>query len=131
MGEAAEFGLRDGYTVPLITIEGRQGGVSFAGQRLELAPEHRGMLTLIASYAFGRALLVQDRLSGSDSYRFSPREVETLQWAAEGKTDWEIGELMGISERGVDSHLRALRGKLGAQNRAQAVAEGLRLKLIQ
>jgi len=130
MAEAAEVGLRDGYTVPLTTIEGELGGMSFVGSHLEIAPEHRGMLTLVASYAFGQALLV--RSQGSDRpVVLSPRERETLQWAAEGKTDWEIGEIMGISEHGVDSHLRCVRAKLGTRNRAQAVAEGLRRGLIQ
>jgi LuxR family transcriptional regulator, quorum-sensing system regulator BjaR1 len=130
MDEAAEFGLREGYTVPMITVEGEVGGMSFAGRRLAIAPEHRGMLTLVASYAFGAALLSQTR-SCERCPALSARERETLQWAAEGRTDWEIGELMRISEHGVDSHLRAVRAKLGARNRAQAVAAGLRLKLIQ
>ena len=28
----------------------------------------------------------------------SRREQETLQWAAEGKTEWEIGRILGLSE---------------------------------
>ncbi|MCJ2072943.1 LuxR family transcriptional regulator [Methylobacterium sp. J-030] len=129
MNEAAECGLRDGYTVPLTTIEGEAGGMSFAGAHLEIAPEHRGMLTLIASYAFGQALLVRGQPADMP-VRLSPRERETLQWAAEGKTDWEIGEIMGISEHGVDSHLRCVRAKLRTRNRAQSVAEGFRLGII-
>lgn len=130
MGEAAEFGLCEGFTVPLATIEGTQGGVTFAGRRLDSAPELRSVLTLVASYAFGYALLAQDR-SASPGVPLSPREREVLQWAAEGKTDWEIGEIMRISEHGVDSHLRGVRSKLKAANRAQAVAHGIRRGLIQ
>ncbi|MDP4003681.1 LuxR family transcriptional regulator [Methylobacterium sp. NEAU K] len=129
MNEAADFDLRDGYTVPLTTVEGEIGGMSFAGSRLELAPEHRGMLTLVASYAFGHALLLRGQPI-EKSAKLSPRERETLQWAAEGKTDWEIGEIMGISEHGVDSNLRCVRAKLRTRNRAQSVAEGFRLGLI-
>jgi LuxR family quorum sensing-dependent transcriptional regulator len=129
MNEAAEFNLRDGYTVPLTTVEGEFGGMSFTGSRLEIAPEHRGMLTLVASYAFGHALLVRGQPIET-SAKLSPRERETLQWAAEGKTDWEIGEIMGISEHGVDSHLRCVRTKLRTRNRAQSVAEGFRLGII-
>jgi LuxR family quorum sensing-dependent transcriptional regulator len=129
MNEAAEFGLSDGYTVPLTTVEGEMGGMSFAGRQLEIAPEHRGMLTLVASYAFGHGLLVRGQPT-EHSACLSPRERETLQWTAEGKTDWEIGEIMGISEHGVDSHLRGVRTKLRTRNRAQSVAEGFRLGLI-
>ncbi|MGH1571280.1 autoinducer binding domain-containing protein [Methylobacterium sp. P31] len=129
MSEAAEFNLCDGYTVPLTTIEGEAGGMSFAGSRLEIGPEHRGMLTLIANYAFGQALLVRGQPI-EKPVKLSPRERETLQWAAEGKTDWEIGEIMGISEHGVDSSLRCVRAKLRTRNRAQSVAEGFRLGII-
>jgi LuxR family quorum sensing-dependent transcriptional regulator len=53
-----------------------------------------------------------------------------LQWAAEGKGDWEIGEVMNISEHGADKHMRSVRVKLGAINRTQAVAEAIRRGLI-
>lgn len=129
MSEAAEIGLRQGYTVPLTTLEGAPGGMTFAGDRLEIDPAHRGMLTLLASYAFGQALLVRGHGPAGRGV-LSPRERETLQWTAEGKTDWEIGELMGISQHGADFHLRSARVKLGCVTRTQAVAEGLRRGLI-
>ncbi|MGB8900143.1 MAG: helix-turn-helix domain-containing protein [Methylocella sp.] len=53
-----------------------------------------------------------------------------MQWAAEGKNDWEIGEVMSISEHGADKHMRSVRAKLGAINRTQAVAEAIRRGLI-
>ncbi len=62
--------------------------------------------------------------------RLSAREREALQWAAEGKNDWEIGEVMNISEHGADKHMRSIRAKLGAINRTQAVAEAIRRGLI-
>ncbi len=37
MGEAREFGLGDGFTVPLATLEEERGGLTFAGPRLELS----------------------------------------------------------------------------------------------
>ncbi|MBA3727555.1 MAG: helix-turn-helix transcriptional regulator, partial [Armatimonadetes bacterium] len=58
------------------------------------------------------------------------REREALQWAAEGKGDWEIGEVMNISEHGADKPMRSIRVKLGAINRTQAVAEAIRRGLI-
>ena len=50
--------------------------------------------------------------------------------ASEGKNDWEIGEIMNISEHGADKHMRSARSKLGAINHAQAVAEAIRRGLI-
>ncbi len=62
--------------------------------------------------------------------RLSAREREALQWAAEGKNDWEIGEVMKISEHGADKRMRSVRAKLGAINRTHAVAEAIRRGLI-
>jgi LuxR family quorum sensing-dependent transcriptional regulator len=130
MDEAGEFRLRDGITVPLMTRDGDVAGFSLSGEHMAISPADRPMIHLIATYAFGHLL----RLRGSDgaarAARLAPREREALQWAAEGKTDWEIGEVMGISTHGVDFHLRSARNKLGTTNRTQAVAVALRRGLI-
>ncbi|WP_232631314.1 autoinducer binding domain-containing protein [Methylobacterium sp. Leaf118] len=129
MGEAREFGLADGFTVPLATLEEERGGLTFAGPRLEISPAQRGILTLLASCMVGQTLLI-DGGGGERPMILTQRERESLQWAAEGKTDWEIGELMGISQHGADFHLRSARLKLGCVTRTQAVAEGMRRGLI-
>ena len=129
MGEAQEIGMGDGFTVPITTLEEEKGGMTFSGRRLDLSPGQRGMLTLLTSYTVQKMLLI----NGQESRRpkdLTPRERETLQWTAEGKTDQEIGDLMGISMHGVDYHLRQARTKLGCVNRAQAVAEGFRRGLL-
>lgn len=129
MNEAGEFGLGDGFTVPLATLEEERGGLTFAGRQLDISPGQRGMLTLLASYVVGQTLLI-DNGPSERRMGLTPRERESLQWVAEGKTDWEIGELMGISRHGVDFHLRSARVKLGCVSRTQAVAEGFRRGLI-
>jgi len=49
---------------------------------------------------------------------------------AEGKTDWEISVILGIAEATVRSHVDNARRKLGAINRAQAVARLVNQRLI-
>jgi len=60
----------------------------------------------------------------------SKREQEVLQWAAEGKSEWEIGLMLGLSEHAADKFIRSARTKLHAGNRTQAVARAIRLGLI-
>lgn len=60
----------------------------------------------------------------------SPRERECLTLAANGKSEWEISRILGISEHTSAKHLMNARLKLGAQNRSHAVAEGIRRGLI-
>ncbi|MCJ2037095.1 helix-turn-helix transcriptional regulator [Methylobacterium sp. J-068] len=130
MNEAGDFNLRDGLTIPLMTLDGNVAGFSLSGDRLAIDPADRPMLHLIATYAFGHLLRLRGQTTSVEAAKLAPREREALQWAAEGKTDWEIGEVMGISTHGVDFHLRSARTKLGTTNRTQAVAVALRRGLI-
>ena len=127
--EAADCGIGAGFTVPMLTLEGSTGGFSFAGERLEVSETDRRTLNLIANFAFGHLLLMHEQPRALP-VTLAPRERESLQWAAEGKSDWEIGELMGISEHGADRHMRSARHKLGTYSRTHAVALALRLGLI-
>lgn len=56
----------------------------------------------------------------------TPRERECLKWAANGKSEWEISQILGISEHTSEKHLINAKTKLKAVNRAHAVAEALR-----
>lgn len=58
------------------------------------------------------------------------REVETLTWAARGKTSAEIAEILGLSKRTVDFHIERARGKLGVATRVQAVIKAASSQLI-
>ncbi|HVM30988.1 MAG TPA: response regulator transcription factor [Candidatus Limnocylindrales bacterium] len=50
----------------------------------------------------------------------SPREVDVLRLIADGLTDREAGEALGISPRTVGRHVGSILDKLGARNRADA-----------
>lgn len=54
----------------------------------------------------------------------SPREAEVLHWLREGKSNDEIGQILGISGLTVKNHLQRLYKLLGVSNRAHAVARG-------
>lgn len=60
----------------------------------------------------------------------SDREKEVLGWFKEGKSSWDVGMILGISERTVNFHAANVMRKLGATNRAQAVAVALGCGLI-
>jgi DNA-binding CsgD family transcriptional regulator len=58
------------------------------------------------------------------------QEIECLRWCKEGKTNWEIGEILGISQKTVEFHVGNTMKKLGAGNRITAVIMGIRNGLI-
>jgi DNA-binding NarL/FixJ family response regulator len=60
----------------------------------------------------------------------SKREVEVLQKVASGKRNIDIAELLFISEETVKGHLKHIMEKLGARDRTEAVAIGIRRGMI-
>jgi DNA-binding CsgD family transcriptional regulator len=55
----------------------------------------------------------------------SERERECLSWVATGKSDWEIGEILSISEKTANAHIERAKTKLGVPTRMQAVVMAL------
>lgn len=52
----------------------------------------------------------------------TPRETEVLSWLAKGKTNRDIGDILGMSHRTVNKHLEHVFEKLGVETRAAAAA---------
>lgn len=75
--------------------------------------------------------LAADARSAGTATSLSLREIEVVELLAQGKSNKAIGQLLGISEETVKTHLKRLYEKLGAADRAQAVAIALRQQLIQ
>lgn len=126
MREASEFRLKNGFTVSLMTLDGISAGFSFAGEKLDLPAEHHGILQLLATYTLGRTLIIEE----PPQVPLSVRERDVLRWAAEGKTDWEIGMILNISKHTADKMLRSVRTKLIASNRTHAIAKAIRFGII-
>lgn len=53
------------------------------------------------------------------------RELECIRWASEGKTSWEISQILNISERTANFHVANCIEKTGSVNRQQAIAKCL------
>jgi LuxR family quorum sensing-dependent transcriptional regulator len=51
------------------------------------------------------------------------REAECLRWVSEGKSDWDISEILGISQHTVHEHLERGKAKLRARTRTQAAVQ--------
>lgn len=68
--------------------------------------------------------------SATLSTELTAKELECLRWCREGKTNWEIGEIMLVSEKTVEFHLSNIFRKLGVSNRMTAVVMAIQRGLI-
>jgi len=62
--------------------------------------------------------------------RLTSREIDCLSWTARGKTAWEIGEILDISERTVRFHLKHIMQKLDVPSKYQAVLKAVEMDLL-
>lgn len=68
--------------------------------------------------------------AGSEMVRLTRREIQCLKWAADGKTDADIGQIMKISTPTVRFHMRNAADKMGVAGRPQAVHHATTLGYI-
>lgn len=72
-----------------------------------------------------KGLLPTQTLAGRHNHRdrlLTLREREVLRWLARGKTNAEIGAILGISAATVGKHLEHIYPKLGVENRTAAAS---------
>jgi len=67
----------------------------------------------------------------AQAVQLNDREVETLTWAARGKTSAEIAQILGLSKRTIDFHIDNARNKLGVTTRTQAAIKAATGRLIE
>lgn len=135
--EAREFGLRDGFFLPIHQLDGSMYIVTmkvadpFEPDEQLFATLH--MLGLYYGLAV-RKLCFGPEATPKPQAEKTPvltgRQRECLQWVRAGKTDWEIGQILGISQRTVVEHLELARRRLGVATRTQAVIEAISRGLI-
>ncbi|MDP3657792.1 MAG: helix-turn-helix transcriptional regulator [Brevundimonas sp.] len=65
-----------------------------------------------------------------ESPALSQREAECLAWVSRGKSSSDIGAILGLSPRTVDSYLEKVCAKLRVRTRIEAVALAVRTRLI-
>lgn len=134
--EQARFGYHTGIAMALHLPEGRH--FLLGVDRDQPLPEDTLELTrlvaqlqLFAVYAQEAAqrLLLPQALR-PERPQLTPRELEALRWTMEGKTAWEVGTILGISERTAVLHVNNAMHKLGCATKHQAVLKALKLGLI-
>jgi len=112
-----------------------------AGARGVLTRETDGARLIAALQAAALGLVVVDERLSEGALRrrsaaealveaLTPREIEVLQLIGQGLSNRGIAQRLAISEHTAKFHVNAILGKLGAQTRAEAVAQGVRSGLL-
>jgi LuxR family quorum-sensing system transcriptional regulator SinR len=131
------WGDRQGLTVPvrgptngvwaLFLVTSNETDVEWAARWRERITD----LVHVAFFVHQRAFEFHSGEMPVDLNAITKREIEALEWAAEGKTVEDTATLMRISTETVKAHLDSARYKLQALNRVHAVTKAIRAGLIR
>jgi LuxR family transcriptional regulator, quorum-sensing system regulator CviR len=129
--EARSVGLTHGITTGMLERDrGFATFFSFAGGDANGTRRFTGLLEYLLP-SIHRVLIANthtplfNRVKG-----LSPREVTVLLWMKEGKTNWEIAQIVGVTERTVRFHVEGIFMKLDVGSRTQAVAVAIEHGLL-
>lgn len=132
MRQASESGLKDGVSVPLHGPRSTLRLVSYAAGDGHPDPGSELAKLGVLATQFHSAYSTIDRSAKRlrAVVALSLRERECLQWIASGKSSWDIGMILSISENTVNFHVKNALAKLDANTRTLAVVKAIRYGLI-
>src|SRR5690606_2954398 len=125
---AASRGLGEGFTVPAHVPGEAHGSGSFATDAgVSLSEDHLPLAQLVGAFAFEAARrLWRMRDPGLlASARLTDRQRDCVVWAARGKSDWEIAQILGLSHETVTQYLKRARERYGVTKRTMLVIHTL------
>jgi len=133
--DARSFGLRVGWAQSSRDAKGTVGMLTLArsGEGLsetEIREKGLKMCWLVHTAHLGMSQLLMTRLMPEADARLSKQEANVLRWTAEGKTAGEVSDILDISERAVNFHIRNAMLKLGAANKTAAAVRAALLGMI-
>jgi len=132
MSSRVDFAITHLIGFASILTYGVQQNVPQFGQMVVGALTLSIVFAVVLFLAFGR--IVQHFISTPLFNRvtgLSPREMTVLLWMKEGKTNWEIAQIVGVTERTVRFHVEGIYMKLDVSSRTQAVAVAMEHGLRQ
>lgn len=133
--EAQRFGLGHGLSLP-VHEGGRVSSMLSLARDRPFESESEKQLVIASGKVLATCVHVASEnyilpaLLAERTPRLSPRERQCLQLVALGKSNWDIGELLSISETTAAFHVQNVLRKLKVSTRMQAVAIGVALGMI-
>lgn len=134
MNEARDFGIAEGAEIPV--HEAGLGLATFSVFSPDRASfqdawsRHRHELHVFCLYFHEKYGKLVDEAANLPEPQLTARERECLVLTSRGKTAWEIGEILAISESTAKQHLMSATRKLGCYSKHHAVVKAIMTRLI-
>lgn len=128
--QAASFGIRHGWTVPIHNCNGRIGTINICSSKeFDQFKEHienlAMMLHVISIHFHASVCKCELADTKRSSIDLTTREKQCLEWAAKGKSRTDIAEIVGLSPRTVKFHIENAQKKFGVFSTRQAALQAV------
>ena len=133
--EARSHGLRVGWAQAARDACGGIGLLTLARSAEQLSASELSAkqpdMAWLSQYAHvAMARLLMPRMMPETQVVLTAREKEVLRWTAEGKTAFEISQILSIAERTINFHIANVVAKMGASNKTQAAVKAIALGML-
>lgn len=121
-------GLRTGFTMPIRMSDEPEAVFSVASENENDGPSENVLAArLIGTVAFDRARsLLGENREVFESVTLSPRQIDCVALVAQGKSDWEISQILGLGRDTVHEYVEGARRRYGVRRRTQLVLRAVR-----
>lgn len=133
--EADAFGLRVGFAQSIWDRHGCCSMLSLSRDRTEFSQSELGLklphlawLAQIAHSGMVRHIIPAEAINAPAA--LTRRETEILQFVSTGMTSQQIADKLQVTRATIDKHMEAVRSKLHAENKVDAVVKAIRWGLI-
>lgn len=116
--------IGDGIVVPIVDDKRVLGHAAVGAWEYDLGL-HESRLLAMAIDTMAEHMMHSNAVREVFPDRLTPRQRDVLSWAANGKTNHEIAQILGISTRTVVAHIQQAAEALGTVNKTQTVARAL------
>lgn len=133
--DARTHGLRFGWAQSSTNMQGIRGMLTLARSaeslsETELKKNGYRMVWLTQVVHQCMSDLISAKMLPEAMIQLTSREKDVLRWTAEGKTAWEIGTIVNITERTVNFHIANAMEKLNCINKTAATVKAALLGLL-
>ena len=125
----AAHNIRSSIYFNVHSASGTRGAVAFGGDRPPVNETEMSEMAFQSNIIFDKTCALTG-LDNPDKPVLSKRERECIIWTSHGKTSYEIGVILGLSEHTINNYLANVCRKLGAVNRAHLVGIALRKNIL-
>lgn len=131
IADSKKHGLNFGINFPMHSTKGGLGVVLFGAKAdFDFPADDLIFLEILARYSYDQISKILGEPAEIAQLTLSERERDILTLVAQGKTNWEIGAILELSEYSVRDYLKDLSKRMQTSNRTHSVTRAIQLGLI-